>query len=488
MRTPPLLFALVGLLGLSPSLALSDTANTESTYKNTDCYIDGIDERIICGQLMVPENYQAPDADQIPIHYAVLPAIQDGVRNDPLLILAGGPGQAATELAPMMSKVFTRIRQQRDILLIDQRGTGKSNPLSCDIERVDELVRPDDEQALDELAAQCLAQYPDTDLTQYHTVNAIKDFEAVRAHLGYAEVNLYGGSYGTRAGLVYLREAPDAVRSATLDAVAPPQVVIGPFGMHGAASFAEILADCANELACQQAFPALDETYQELMQSLTDDPAALVVNDPRTNKPLDLLLTAGRLSSIMRVALYHPSTRRLVPFVIQQTAAQNYRPLLGMMGSMMAQSPLYMGLTLSVVCSEDLPRATPELLAQDADNTFIGGRTAEAFIDMCSVWPQYPAAPEWSAPVVSDKPTLLLSGGKDPVTPAAWGELAAETLSNSRHLIAPFGAHTIATHTCANQLIADFIEHLDVDKLDASCLTEQKQPIPFVRNSNGAGL
>ena len=153
----------------------------------------------------------------------------------------------------------------------------------------------------------------------------------------------------------------------------------------------------------------------------------------------------------------------------------------------MSQSEMYMGLTLSVLCSEDLPRATPELLAADADNAFIGSRTADAFIDMCSVWPQAPRPASWFEPVSSDIPALLLSGRLDPVTPPTWGALAAQTLTNSRHLIAPQGAHTIVSHTCANKLVAEFIDHLQVNDLDDSCLLNQK-PAPFVLNANAKGL
>ena len=131
----------------------------------------------------------------------------------------------------MIARIFADVRKQRDIVLIDQRGTGKSNPLSCDVNRPDELVRSDDEQALDEVAAECLAQYPDVDVSQYNTPNAIRDFERVREALNVEQWNLYGGSYGSRVGLKYLQQAPNAVRTATLDAVAPPQVVIGHSGL-----------------------------------------------------------------------------------------------------------------------------------------------------------------------------------------------------------------------------------------------------------------
>lgn len=476
---------------ISPVLVAQEQVTPESADEQPlqleQCYLNNISEQVRCGQLEVPENYADPDGRKIALNFAVLPAVSENKKPDPLLILAGGPGQAATELAAMVNRIFQSVRQQRDILLIDQRGTGKSAPLACDLNHVEELVKADDDIDLTQIAHDCLAAFDDRDLTQYHTVNAIRDFEAVRQALGYAQVNLYGGSYGSRAGLVYLREAPGSVRAAVLDALAPVQVVVGPFGRNGANSFDKLVANCKASNACSKTFPNLGQTYTNLMAILEREPVPLTVRDPLTNEPVEILITAGRFSSVMRVGLYHPTTRQMLPYVIQQTANGDYTPLTGLLGTTMAQSELYMGLTLSVLCSEDLPRATDELLAADGDNTFIGSRTADAFIEMCSVWPKAQRPSTWFEPVVSAVPTLLLSGELDPVTPPAWGELAAETLTNSRHLVAPNGAHTIVGHTCANRLAAQFIKNLDFAALDDECLRDQR-PQPFILNSNGKGL
>lgn len=468
------------------SNAQAQQQKTTDTIDN-ECYLPGIQERLECGIVQVPENYEKPQGKQIGLHYAVLPAIQEGAKPDPMLILAGGPGQAATELAPMISRMFDKVRQKRDILLIDQRGTGKSHPLECDISRPDELIRSDDDQDLAELTEDCLLKYPDTDTTQYHTVNAVKDFENVREHLGVQQLNLYGGSYGTRVGLTYLREAPESVRTATLDAVAPPQVVIGPFGQHGAQAFDAMLKNCEEQAACQEQFPNLEQDYFDVMSALEKQDVLLDTHDPLSFEPITINLTPGRFSSIVRMALYHPNTRQLLPYAIHSASEKNYKAVLGLMGGTMSQSSIYLGLMLSVVCSEDLPRATEQLLAEDGDNQFIGARTGDAFIDMCKGWKSAPVPSYWAEPVVSDKPVLLLSGELDPVTPPSWGELAADTLPNSRHLVAPNASHTIASHTCANSLIAEFIETADVSALDGSCLQQQRLK-PFVLNQNGAGL
>ncbi|KPD21360.1 alpha/beta hydrolase [Idiomarina abyssalis] len=471
------------LLGLTPLSSLAQTKTTEAA----SCYLPGVQEQLHCGTVSVPENYDQPEGKHIGIYYAVLPAVQEGAKADPMLILAGGPGQAATELAPMIARMFEGVRQKRDILLIDQRGTGKSHPLKCDIERPDELIRADDEQDLAELSRECLKQYPNTDTTQYHTVNAVKDFERVREHLGIEQLNLYGGSYGTRVGLTYLREAPGSVRTATLDAIAPPQVVIGPFGQHGADAFDAMLEDCTEQTACREKFPNLEQEYYEVMAELEAQDILLETRDPLSFEPLEIKLTPGRFSSIMRVALYHPNTRQLLPYAIHSAAAGDYHAILGLMGGTMSQSSIYLGLMLSVVCSEDLPRATPELLEQDGDNQFIGSRTGDAFVDMCAGWRSSSVPGYWSDPVVSDKPVLLLSGELDPVTPPEWGEIAHRTLPNSKHLVAPNAGHTIASHTCANQLVADFIEQASIENIDGSCLAKQSLK-PFVLNQNAAGL
>lgn len=482
------LFVLAAVLNVFTGPASAETEKKQED-KNEGCYIKGFSERLTCGFVAVPENYEQPEGKQIDIHYAIIPSIQENAQPDPLLILAGGPGQAATELTPMIARIFADVRKQRDIVLIDQRGTGKSNPLSCDVNRPDELVRSDDEQALDEVAAECLAQYPDVDVAQYNTPNAIRDFERVREALNITQWNLYGGSYGSRVGLKYLQQAPEAVRTATLDAVAPPQVVIGPFGFNGSLAFDNMVQDCQQQQPCVQRFPNLKQEYNQVMQSLAQQSVLLETLDPLSAEPITIRLTPGRFSSVVRLALYNPSTRQLLPYAISEANATNYKPILGLMGgtTTAVQNSIYLGLMLSVVCREDLPRATDSLLQQDANNEFIGGKTGEAFVALCKGWQTEPAPADFAAPVESEKPVLLLSGTQDPVTPPRWADIAARTLPNSLHVIAPYAGHTIAGHTCANKIVAQFVRSGNVKELDTQCV-KQRKLAPFVLNANGEGL
>jgi len=153
-----------------------------------------------CGWLEVAENPAEPHGRQIRIRVARVPARDRVVEPDPLVFFAGGPGQAATETWPVVAHALRKVNQSRDILLVDQRGTGQSNPLKCPEIEVEEALATD----WDELARatrECLASL-DGDPRFYTTTVAMHDIDAARAALGYEKVNLYGGSYGTRAAQV----------------------------------------------------------------------------------------------------------------------------------------------------------------------------------------------------------------------------------------------------------------------------------------------
>lgn len=449
------------------------------------CHVRGHAEQIECGYLNVPEDHLNPTNETLDIYVVRLPAISSGKAPDPLVFLAGGPGQAATELTPFIASVFSEVRQTRDILLIDQRGTGKSNPLQCDFQDLDVLLLTESEIDLTGAARDC-ADALDVNFQHYHTVNAIHDFDAVRRALGYTQINLYGGSYGTRAGLVWMREKPEAIRAVVLDGLAPTQVVVGPFGTFSQRAYERLLADCAADEACQTRFGDVDAHYQALRQALREEPQVLQYRDPRSDELVELLLTEPRLSGTLRNALYSPRTRQLIPLVMDATARGDYRPLIGLFNTMDAENPMYLGLTLSVLCQEDFPRVDEDLLARDRENIFMGGQLTRDFLSLCAGWPVVPANSGWAEPVFSELPVLLLSGEQDPVTPPEWAERAAETLPNSQHIVAEHGGHTIVSHTCANRLVAQFLDRPGV-KLDASCI-ERTRLLPFVRNVNAAGM
>lgn len=477
------------LFGVFIALVTVVSSVHASELQLTPCHVKGHSEQVQCGYLSVPENYAEPESTRIDIHVVVLPAVAAAAEKDPLLFLAGGPGQAATELAGLLDKVFRDVRQTRDIVLIDQRGTGKSNPLRCEMGELnsiwDALVLEDGELDLGIETLAC-ADTLDADVQQYNTLNSVRDFDAVRAALGYQQVNLYGGSYGTRSGLAYMREFPERVRTAVLDGVAPPQVKLGLFSASAHAAFERMLNDCANQAACQDAFPSLADNYHDLIERVSEASEQVTLPDPRSHRPTDIRFTPNRINQMIFPALYSPRSRQLLPLVIDQAAKGNYSPLFGLSGPVDAEPPIYLGLHLSVVCQEDIPRIVASDFDREAQASYMGSAMMESYIAMCEVWPVQPAAESAWQPVHSDIPSLLLSGKQDPVTPPTWAELAAETLTQATHVVAEAGGHTIATHTCANELVAAFITDPSAE-LDSTCLDETKV-LPYLLNVNGQGM
>jgi pimeloyl-ACP methyl ester carboxylesterase len=225
----------------------------EQRFTLENCHVDGVKAQVKCGQLQVPENYSKGDSKKISINFVVLPAIDNSDNKTPLMFLAGGPGQAAAELSASLRRVFNEVRKTRDLILVDQRGTGQSSPLQCEdaIEQNVYSITP--EELSEQDIKKCFASF-DVDLSQYNSENAIRDFDAIRVKLGHKKINIYGGSYGTRAGLIYMRMFPESLRSVVLDSVGPIEVPIGLFGQSSARSFNLLLENCQKELSCQKAY------------------------------------------------------------------------------------------------------------------------------------------------------------------------------------------------------------------------------------------
>ncbi len=474
---------------LSAAMLLG-VSHSASALVLEDCHVEGLKEKVQCATLDVAENPQQPTGKQIPLNITVLKGLNATADAVPLLFLAGGPGQAATELTAMVDMMFSEIRQSRDIVLIDQRGTGKSNGLDCSNMETEGLGLDIyfSAEELNEQAKACLESFKQSDLSQYSTNQAIDDFEQVRQALGYKQFYLYGGSYGTRAGLVYMRRYPGSVAGAILDSVAPTQLAVGLFGKTGEQSFDLLLQDCRQTPACAAAFPNLKQDFIALTERMKKAPIKTDVLDPISADKTLLVLDIDRFINLIRTALYSVQTRAMLPLLISEAAKGNYKPFLGLYAGLGVNSAgMYFGLTLTIVCSEDWPRVTPQMLSEDNDNYVVGNNTGNTFENFCKLWPKYPVSPDFAKPVSSDIPTLLLSGRVDPVTPPDYAEMALETLSNARHLVAYNGAHSIISHTCAPKLIEQFLQSGKVSELDDSCLTKH-YPSRFLINANSTNL
>jgi pimeloyl-ACP methyl ester carboxylesterase len=430
-----------------------------------------------CGTLSVPENRAEPAGRQLALHVAVVPAVSRSPQPDALYILAGGPGQSVVEVYPALAESFRRIRQERDIVLVDQRGTGQSNPLQCAL--------PEEEDADMEAVIAAMQACPETldaDLRFYTTEIAMHDLDAVREALGHDAINLYGASYGTRAALTYLRLFPNRVRSLVLDAVVSPDYRLYlNTGQDADRALDLLVARCAADAACNAAFPDWRGTFADLLARLDAAPITTTLSDPVSGEPVTLTLERADVLNMVFPLLYTPEIAALLPLNVQQAAAGDFAPLLAQAGSM--DAGLYLGMFYAVACTEDAPFIDAAQAATLAEDALFGDRTTY-LRQVCASWPRGELSTGFGAPVQSDAPVLLLSGEVDPVTPPHYAARVAEMLPNSLHIVGPGMGHGLMGRGCINALVTDFVATGSVDGLDPAC-AQQLAPPPFFLSPTG---
>lgn len=448
------------------------------------CFLEGLAEEVRCGVLEVAEDASHPSGRRLPIHFAVVPTLTQNVLPDPLVILAGGPGQAATGLAKVLALGFREIRRQREILLVDLRGTGRSAPLIC--ASVGDLLAAGRGGGLGMEVAQCLAAQV-ADVRFYAHESAMEDLEAVRAALGYEQVNLWGGSYGTRAALVYARRHPERVRSVILDGAVPLSLRF-PLELprHADEALEALFVDCAAEPACLAAFPANRSEFLALVERLSVAPARVSLLHPRTGEPTEVEVSAGLLTAIVRGALYVPDFARLLPHALHQAALGRFEPLfaLSVETSSWSVDTMALGVTLSVLCSEDVPRLTAHEASQTVAGHILGRSEVEQWIEACRIWPHGPLPDRVDELLPLDIPALVLSGGLDPVTPPAVGERMRAHFKTSWHLVAPKAGHNVSFSPCVPERMAEFIAAASGADLELDCAASLRRPPFFVPPSS----
>lgn len=484
------------LLPLAVAAGLASTpasARTWGELEFRDCDVappgSGVTTRIECATLEVPEDWSKPDGRKITLKIGVAAARAGEPAPDPVIFFAGGPGQSATESWPQIAAGFARIREKRDVLFVDQRGTGGSNVLRCALPEdagMDSLDPDATREAQVAMARDCLRELAKTnDVAQYTTTVAARDIEAVRQAIGAPRLNLYGGSYGTRMAQEYARQYPLAVRSLILDGVVPPALALGSeHAINLEDTLKTILADCAKQPACAKAFGDPYVTLYSLRDRVRASPVTVSARDPRTHRPREMRLNEGSVVAIARLFAYAPETAALLPLLLDEAAkgrpeslvaqaTQIYDSITGMISH---------GMQLSVACAEDAPR----LVARDEDaDLILGGALIGVTRNQCSVWPKGPVSEGFNDPLTLDVPVLLLSGERDPVTPPRYAEQVLASLPKARHLVGKGQGHILLTRGCTPRLAATFLEGLDPKGLDASCL-EPLTALPFFVDYNGA--
>jgi len=485
----------------SAAIALLATLWAPALWAQTDevtapCRVPGLANEVRCSKVRRPLDPARPTGPQLDIHFMVVPAVARRRLPDPVFLLAGGPGQSAIALAPAVLPLLARLNNRRDIVFVDQRGTGRSAPLECEDRRHAPLVEPAGIDAQLAQLRQCLTRLSSTaplrstdDLRFFTTTIAMQDLDAVRARLGAERINLVGASYGTRAALEYARQFPDRLRRSVLDGVAPPDMELpASGGVDTQAAFDAMLTDCERSPACQRAHPTLRADWLALLGSLPKQVRAI---HPLTGQRETFTLDSDRVLGAVRGPLYAPSLAAGLPQAIGEAAQGRYEALLGLADALASRrgGTVAMGMHFSVLCAEDgplllrdMPVAASSAGPASLSAPFID-HAAQLYQRACAFWPRGAVPEAFYKLSTASTATLLLSGGLDPATPPRHADRVALALGpKARQVTVANAGHGLMGIGCVRDVMFRFIDAADdaaALAVDASCVAGIPRPPAF---------
>lgn len=451
--------------------------------------VPGVSKRYAqCAALEVPLDPEVPEGGEFELFVARIPAQVANPQPDPLLLIAGGPGQSTVDFYMQMRGAFGPVRRDRDIILVDQRGTGRSAAgFQCELpDDIDFQIA--DEGDLDDLVADCLASL-ERDPRFFTTSVAVRDLDAVRRGLGVDRWNIYGASYGTRVAQHYLRRYPEHVRTVVLDGVVPPTLMLGPdIAINAQSALDRIFERCARDAGCATRFGDLASAFDGVMSRIQESPVSVEPRVLATGEIEETLVTEEYLMGVTRLFSYSDASAALLPLIIDEAASGRFEMLLAQ--AQLIQDDLERALSFpmhnSVICSEDYPFETVRSSARYED-AYLGTSIVDAMNTICTQWPRGVVDGDFKEPLVSAHPVLLLSGSNDPATPSRYAEdVIAEGLSGALHLVASGQGHGMAPIGCVPDLMQEFIEAAATEELDAACL-DRVIPAPFFLSAAGPG-
>ena len=432
-----------------------------------------------CGHLSVAENRDNPSR-MIDLNIAVVRSKSTQKLKDPVIMLAGGPGQSAVESYPSASHAFYEILKDRDVVLVDQRGTGGSNILKCDFDEAAQLAMLADKALIPLEIKKCVKNL-DADTRYYTTTESIKDLEEVRKAMSIEKWNLLGISYGTRKALTYMKLFPESIRSVILDGVMPQQEAMPQSHEENLVNALRLqFEQCEKQPACHEAFGDIEQQMWQLLANTDEQKPKIRLQNFSTGEFEEVTLNKDSIAIAIRLFAYSANSMNMLPLMIAK--ANHGQPEViaaqaNMISSLLSES--ISNVELSIICAEDLPFYDNYTLNK---NNLFGDFLASTKAN-CDVWPHGTVDASFKDAVVSDLPVLLLSGELDPVTPPSFAELTMQTLSKSQHLIAKGQGHNVFPQGCMPDIITDFIQDPE-QELDVECMNDFNYT-PFFINMMG---
>jgi pimeloyl-ACP methyl ester carboxylesterase len=450
-------------------------AEFERTLVLASCRFADLTRAAHCGTLSVPENPDKPHGRRLSISVAVIPATHAPALADPIVVLQGGPGEDTIGSAEFYAQRFAQLLDNRDLLLVDQRGTGKSGALPCNLFSAGDPAASLRDVFPVAAAKRCVRRLAArADLTQYTFDRFAKDLEQVRRDLGYGALNLYSGSYGTRAAQVYIRSFPASVRTAYLGSPVPTDAANPlPFAKTAETALELLFGSCSADAACRAAYPKLREEFRDIMRQL--DAGTVRVSIPAAAEKATLY--RGRVAEWMRSKLYRPKSAAILPWMIHRARAGDWDPLVkDLLSDARDADPAFsFGLFFSITCSEDVKFIHEREIATQTQGTFLGDYRVRQQQAVCAQWPKTTLPKGYRAPVISAVPTLFVSGEADGGTPLWYADHVAAGFSNRLQVIVKGQGHT-EWSDCLAQLHQRMVRGGSVSGLNPACPEVPRPP------------
>lgn len=478
-----LLVGLLLLCGPRPGVASGNPAAAAAHRLPLEiCHRDGIAEPLLCGMLNVPRDRTDPRAGTLDLRVVVVPAL-DGPSKTAWAEHQGGPGFSSLHAAGLFQRggPLERFRQHRDVVLFDQRGVGESGGVSCDALVPNPILR---QRFPIDLVRACRAQLAaaNVDLTHYSTSAAVDDLEAIRAWLGYAQLDLGGWSYGSRFMQLYAQRYPSRVRTLTL--IAPTIIDYRrplDWARFGDVAYARLAAACAADPACAEAFPDPLGDLRRVVRRLDEEPVLHPFVHPETGRQEMGRLDGEVMRELFWQGMLGTADGRRLPWLLNRAAEGDFAPLLRGVVPTETGVRWYEPTYLSVVCAEEVPHVEADEGTEAANGTVIGSYYLDAWRDACRVWNVPVAAEMPPEPQSNGIPTLIITGEVDPVTPPEYGDRIAAPLPNSLHRTIVGRGHSggdLTNGVCFVDVLASFVDAGTLEGLDTDCLATMKPP-PF---------
>jgi pimeloyl-ACP methyl ester carboxylesterase len=489
------LWLLAGSLALAGPPAQSDLPQGTAAFEAGECTFDSplprfLEQNVACGFVTVPVRHADPSGPSLRLSVAIYKSTGPDPAPDPLFLAQGGPGGSTIDGFHLLM-LNSQLRQERDIVLFDQRGTLYTEPnLICSelIAAIPEILPLEREEAEARSQAALRACHQRfraerIDLSAFNSLENAADVEAVRLALGYETINFYGVSYGTLLGLHLMRHHPQHLRSVILDSVVPPQTnFLTEVPASTERVFAQFFATCQADPACQARYPELETQLFDLVDRLNETPLRLTLTDPETGQQTQARFAGDDLLDLIYQIFYIPQGYAVTPKVVELVAGGDTTFIEQIWPLIIFDRTFSQGMYFSVICAEDADFSPANLVLSGVRPRFAETAAADAqeILDICAYWNVTPLPASVDAPVMSQIPTLLLAGQFDPITPPSFAATAAETLAHSYLVVVEHGSHGVAVGTdeCVDEIMAQFLNDPGQHP-DTLCLA-RTEPLTFV--------